>query len=420
MGLWETLPVVTAIVWALTTGFSLLLHLGELLEGDNAFRSRVFRILGPSTVVAEIVGVSVLAFWWELLLIPILFVLVIAVYANRSTVLTIVSSALLMAYAVGLISGVIIDLVNDPGTWRSVTQAILLPIALTVGTLPYIQLLVLVERFRFSRGAKCKMVTSSEYGKDWPLIVDSARLCCRFRAVWVEVNGKKYGVNGTAMSLLKKYGYACPDPKPGRLQREDQPGALLSDWQLSTKCKGDCEIMGSRKIIKQVQVPAETTGNLYTLTEYDDGTIGCTCSSGVRQGPLLGTSDKLCEHLISFRWSQTAINIPELFVVGGVVIEDFLDEDIDEFVMTPDKYTPRAIGAFIIALAKVFSETSLPLQQQVTASSLLADLERQLESSIQNLPMLTLEEEKAARWLRSFLYHTVQSYQSLWGQEDPE
>ena len=60
VGLWETLPVVTAIVWALTTGFSLLLHLGELLEGANAFRSRVFRILGPSTVVAEIVGVSVL------------------------------------------------------------------------------------------------------------------------------------------------------------------------------------------------------------------------------------------------------------------------------------------------------------------------------------------------------------------------
>ena len=98
---------------------------------------------------------------WELLLIPILFVLVIAVYANRSTVLTIVSSALLMAYAVGLISGVIIDLVNDPGTWRSVTQAILLPIALTVGTLPYIQLmhnnpltdLLCRVRLRDSRGS---------------------------------------------------------------------------------------------------------------------------------------------------------------------------------------------------------------------------------------------------------------------------
>ena len=211
VGLWETLPVVTAIVWASTTGFSLLLHLGELLEGDNAFRSRVVRLLGPSTVVAEIAGISILAFWWELLLVPVLSVLAIAVYANRNTGLTVVSSALLMAYAVGLISGVIVDLVNDPGTWRVPIQAILLPIALTVGTLPYIQLLVLVERLRFSRGAKCKAVTSTEYGEDWPLTVDTARLCCRFRAVWVEVNGKKYGVNGTARPLLKKYGYVCPD-----------------------------------------------------------------------------------------------------------------------------------------------------------------------------------------------------------------
>ena len=32
VGLWETLPVVTAIVWALTTGFSLLLHLRSPAE----------------------------------------------------------------------------------------------------------------------------------------------------------------------------------------------------------------------------------------------------------------------------------------------------------------------------------------------------------------------------------------------------
>ena len=41
VGIWETLPIVTAIVWALTTGFSLLLHLEEFLKGDNAFRKRV-------------------------------------------------------------------------------------------------------------------------------------------------------------------------------------------------------------------------------------------------------------------------------------------------------------------------------------------------------------------------------------------
>ena len=166
--------------------------------------------------------------------------------------------------------------------------------------------------------------------------------------------------------------------------------------------------MGSRKIIKQVRILDEATGNPYTLTEYNDGTFGCNCSLGVQQGPLIGTSEGLCEHLISFRWSQTTINVPGLFAMGGVVLEDFFDE---EFVMTPDKYTPGAIGAFIVAIARVFSGTSLQFQQQVTASSLLADLERQVEISIKNLPMLTSDEEKAARWLRSFLYHTVQIYQ---------
>ena len=192
VGLWETLPIVTATVWAFTAGFSLLLDLGDLLKGDNAFGKRVVRLLGPSTVVAEIVGVSILAFWLELLLIPVLAVLAFVVYANRNTGATIISSALLLAYAGGLIFGVVADLVGDPGTWRSPTQAVLTPIVLTVGALPFIQLLVIVERLRFRRGARCKTVRSSEYGEDWPLTVDSAKLCCRFRAVWVEVNGKKY------------------------------------------------------------------------------------------------------------------------------------------------------------------------------------------------------------------------------------
>ena len=129
------------------------------------------------------------------------------VYANRSTVATVICGAILLAYAGGLILGVVADLVGDPSSWRSPTQAILMPIALTVGTLPFIHLLV-VERLRFRRGAKCKTVRSSDYGEDWPLTVDSARQCCRFRAVWVEVNRKKYWLNGTAEPILKKYGYA--------------------------------------------------------------------------------------------------------------------------------------------------------------------------------------------------------------------
>ena len=209
-GLWETPPVVTATLWACTTGVFLFFALGEFLEGDNTFRSRAVALLGPSTIVAAVMGVAILSFWWELILVPVLFVLAFAVYTNRSNGLTIVSSVLLLAFAVGSISKVFIDW-GSPEIMRSLRQSILFPFVLTIGTFPYIQLLVIVERFRFSKGAKCKTVRSSEYGKDWPLTVDSAKLCCRSQAVWVEVNGRKYGVNGTAGAILKKYGSASFD-----------------------------------------------------------------------------------------------------------------------------------------------------------------------------------------------------------------
>ena len=207
-GIWQKPPVVTATVWACTTGLSLLLYVGDRRKRDNTFRNRVVALLGPSTILAAVMGVSVQSIWWELIFVPILSILAFAVYSKRSSGLTFVSSVLLLAYAVGLISKVIVDW-GSPETMRSLKQSILFPFWLTIGTLPYVQMLVVVERFRFSTGAKCKTVRSSEYGKDWPLTVDSAKLCCRFQAVWVEVNGRRYGVNGTAGAVLKMYGYAC-------------------------------------------------------------------------------------------------------------------------------------------------------------------------------------------------------------------
>lgn len=207
-GIWQKPPVVTATIWACTTGFSLLLYVGDRRKGDNAFRNHALALLGPSTILAAVMGVAILSIWWELILVPILSILVIAVYAKRSTSLTFVCSVLILAYVSGLISKVIVDW-GSQETMNSLKQSILFPIWLTIGTLPYVQLLVAVERLRFRRSAKCKPVRSSEYGNDWPLTVDSAMLCCRFQAVWVEVNGRKYGVNGTAGAILKKYGYAC-------------------------------------------------------------------------------------------------------------------------------------------------------------------------------------------------------------------
>ena len=211
IGVWETLPVVTASVWFLTAGFSLLLNLGDFLKGENEFQTRVVAVLVPSTVITEIISVAVLTFWWELFLIPLLFFIVYVMYTNQSTKLTVVASVFLVIYALGLISTITIDLVDNPSSWRVLLQAALLPIVLTVGTLPYIQLLVMIERLRFDRGAKRKTISAIEYGNDWPLTVDSAKLCCRFQAVWVQVNGKRYGVNGTSGAILKRHGYQSLD-----------------------------------------------------------------------------------------------------------------------------------------------------------------------------------------------------------------
>ena len=207
-GLWQTLPVVTATVWAITTGVSLFSLLQKLHEDDNAFSSRAVALLGPSSILAAFMGVEVLSFLGELILLIVLTFLVLVVTINRSHSLTTVCSVLLFVYVAGSIIKVMFDW-GSPVTMQALKQSILLPTWLAIGTLPYIRLLVVVERVRFSRGAKCKTVRAIDYGSDWPLTVASAKLCCRAQAVWVEVNGRKYGVNGLAEGFLKRCGYAC-------------------------------------------------------------------------------------------------------------------------------------------------------------------------------------------------------------------
>ena len=206
VGLWETLPVVTASIWFLSTGFSLLLHLGDFIRNDNEFRRRAVALLVPPTILTQVAGVAILPVVWELFLVPVLVFVAFAVHANRGLGLTNFVSGLLAIHGIGLILAVAINLFVDPENWRPLLQAILFPILLTIGTLPYIRLLVFVERLKFYRSAKCKTVRSSEYGPDWPLTVDFAKLCFRSGAVWVEVNGGKYGLNAFAEPMLKGRG----------------------------------------------------------------------------------------------------------------------------------------------------------------------------------------------------------------------
>ena len=211
VGLWETLPIVAASIWSLATGVSLLFHLGDFIRSSSEFRTRAFRILGPSTIATEIVGIAILASWMELVLVPLLLLLTLTALLSRSTGFKVVSASILSIYVVGLMSSVVIDLIKNAKDWQPLVQAILFPIVLTIGTLPYIQLLIVVERRRFRTSAKRKTVRASEYGLHWPLTVSSAELCCKYEAVWVEVNGKKYGVNGRAKTLLRNNGHACLD-----------------------------------------------------------------------------------------------------------------------------------------------------------------------------------------------------------------
>ena len=211
VGLWETFPIVTATFWSLTSGVSLLSYLGEFINSRKQFRTRAFRILGPSTIVSEVVGIAVLSIWLELLIVPILLLLTLATLLNSNTRIKVVSTVALLIYLMGLILSVAISLFNDTEAWQPLAQAILFPIVLTIGTLPHIQLLVLVERRRFRTSAKRKTVRASEYGMDWPLTVNEAELCCKHGAVWVEVKRKKYGVNGFAKAILRNNGYECLD-----------------------------------------------------------------------------------------------------------------------------------------------------------------------------------------------------------------
>lgn len=214
VGLWEIWPVISVVIWGVTSGMGILLNYDKFLRREGEFR-RATAVVTPATVLVAFTSIAILPFWWEIGLLPVLAVLsIIAVYcAGKVDHLQVshVSVSLLAAYTIAIVSLAIKNIITDPTTWTAVSQAALLPIWLTVGTLPYMRCLVLFERWRFLFRCPSKTLRSTEYGQDWPLIVDSARLCAKHGAVWVEVNGRKYGVNGASKAMLPSWGHSCFD-----------------------------------------------------------------------------------------------------------------------------------------------------------------------------------------------------------------
>ncbi len=203
VSLFEVVPGITATVWFLTSGFSLLLSIDQRESGRGLLRAKVRTVLAPSAFFAALFNVAILPFWWEVALLPIVTSLVYASIVQSSRA----ANLGLLLYALALVLVVIVGLVESPASWKPLMQAIVFPIWLTLGSIPYLFLLTRAEKYRFESGVKSKIVRAEDYGTEWPLTVNSAKLCCVYRAVWVEVDEEKYCVNGTSSGLLSKYGY---------------------------------------------------------------------------------------------------------------------------------------------------------------------------------------------------------------------
>ena len=103
---------------------------------------------------------------------------------------------------------------------------------MTTGAFLYVHLLIVVERWWFRFRCPSRVVGAAEYGNDWPLTVNSAILCCKYGAVWLEVCGKKYGLNGFATTLLISRGHTSFDLAEIWKDAPDVEGIKMSTKQL--------------------------------------------------------------------------------------------------------------------------------------------------------------------------------------------
>ena len=61
-------------------------------------------------------------------------------------------------------------------------------------------------------------------------------------------------------------------------------------------------------VVNHAQVPSKRTGELYDVTEYDDGQVSCTCQWGVRRDPT-SIGDRSCWHVRLYRIQSAGIDI---------------------------------------------------------------------------------------------------------------
>lgn len=91
-------------------------------------------------------------------------------------------------------------------------------------------------------------------------------------------------------------------------------------------------------IVNSVSIPSSSSGELYTVTEYDDGGFMCSCPYGSRKG-VVGLGVKPCKHVRTYQSQQAHGIMPE--VLPAAFSESDLGFDASEvFAYLSSSFAP--------------------------------------------------------------------------------
>ena len=211
LGAFETPPVVTSIVWACTSGITLMATRISHGSGEMMAIRSLTKSVAPATILSIVLSFSVMGIWWEIITFPLVTASgMLAVFTSLKDEYTQVARLMnraLIVWTFVMLLRASYSLARTPDAWVSLAESVAYPFVLTVGVLPYIYAVSQYDRLQFILGCTSRKITAEEYGDRWPLSVEKAKLCCRHSVVWVKVNRTKYGVNGTSYSLLRRHGF---------------------------------------------------------------------------------------------------------------------------------------------------------------------------------------------------------------------
>ena len=211
VGLFSELPVFSACLWFIAALFPLAGRAIRTGSWAGPLREYLMHSLTIPAAATAFLSVAILPFWLEFLLLPILLKIVWTSGFESGPRVSGFDRIFMIAYVLVLVTVAAYALVESPATWRMLVQGLLLPVWLSIACLPFIKLMLLADRERFDSCVISRSVSSTDYGANWPLTIDSVRLCYRHGAVWIEHNRKKYGLNGFAAPLLSRFGHECLD-----------------------------------------------------------------------------------------------------------------------------------------------------------------------------------------------------------------